>query len=254
MVISSQYLPVKFMNSHTKYLPFRKFEDEIVFAKGVSQLCKKYNVLFISDEIRMGSCKTGKFLCSEWLGAENKPDIVTLGKSISGGAYPVSFILGSNDTVGLLEAYESASTFAPTSVGMAAVSTALRIYDEEKLADRSAVMQRMWEDETSKWSYPFVKFITARGSDFNITLDTNYANKRVTASRLSLLMLHKGVYVYPMDNRLRMSVAMTITDEVFLKGMALIKEGLDEIEEYDFIAGALDENTEFVSPWATVKD
>ncbi|OBT45158.1 hypothetical protein VE00_04317 [Pseudogymnoascus sp. WSF 3629] len=231
-----------------------KFEDEINYAREVRILCKKYNVLFISDEIRMGSCKTGKWLCSDWLGPENKPDIITLAKSISGGAYPVSFILGNNDTVGQVEPYESASTFAPTAVGMAAVTTAIQIFDEENLAERSAEMQRIWEKETSTWDHPFVKFITARGSDFNITLNTEYHNKRVTASRLSLLMLHKGVYVYPMDNRLRMSVAMTISNDVFLKGISIIKEALDEIEDYDQIAGADDENSTVVTPWATVKE
>ncbi|KIM92607.1 hypothetical protein OIDMADRAFT_139383 [Oidiodendron maius Zn] len=231
-----------------------KFEDEIAYATAVRQLCKKYNVLFISDEVRMGSAKTGKFLCSDWLGPENKPDIIALGKSISGGAYPASYILGSNETVGQVEPYESASTFAPTAVGLAAVNAALKIYDEEKLADRSAEMQRIWEAETSKWNHPFVQFITARGSDFNITLKRDYHNKRVDASRLAMLILHKGVFLYPMDNRLRMSVAMTITDEIFLRGIAIIKEGLDEIEQYDVIAGAQDENSKTATPWATVNE
>jgi len=231
-----------------------KFEDEIAYSKGVRQLCREHNVLFISDEVRMGSAKTGKFLCSDWFGPENKPDIIAIGKSISGGAYPASFILGSNETVGHVEPYESASTFAPTAVGLAAVTAALQIYDEEKLADRSAEMQRIWEAETSSWQHPFVKFITARGSDYNITLKEDYHNKRVTPSRLAQLILHKGVFVYPMDNRLRMSVAMTISDEVFLKGIAIIKEGLDEIEQYDIIAGAQDENSTTVTPWATVEE
>lgn len=200
----------------------------------------------------MGAAKTGKFLCSDWLGSENKPDIIAMGKSISGGAYPASFILGNDDTVGQVEAYESASTFAPTAVGLAAVTTALNIYDEENLAARSAEMQSMWEMETSRWKYPFVKFITARGSDFNITLVENYPDNRVSPSRLAALILHKGVFLYPMDNRLRMSVAMTITNELFLKGISIIKEGLDEILEYDEIAGAQREDSKIVTPWATL--
>lgn len=59
-------------------------DRELEFAIRVRKLCKKYNVLFISDDVRQGVGKTGRFLSSEWMGPENKPDIVTLGKSISG--------------------------------------------------------------------------------------------------------------------------------------------------------------------------
>jgi ornithine--oxo-acid transaminase len=225
---------------------------QIAYATSVRQMCKKYNVLFISDEVRMGAAKTGKFLSSDWLGPENKPDIIALGKSISGGAYPASFILGNEDTLGQVEPYESASTFAPTAVGLAAVPAALNIYDEENLTERSAEMQRIWEREASTWKYPFVKFITARGSDMNITVVDDYPDKRVNSSRLAALILHKGVFLYPMDNRLRMSVAMTITDELFLTEISIIKESLDEILEYDEISGAQSEGSKTITPWATL--
>lgn len=78
------------------------FEEELNFAIGVRQLCKRYNILFIADEVRMGSGKTGKFLCSDWMGPENKPNMVVMGKSITGGAYPASYIFGNHEVMDLI--------------------------------------------------------------------------------------------------------------------------------------------------------
>jgi 4-aminobutyrate aminotransferase-like enzyme len=72
-------------SQQTKLTRHSSFEEELNFAIGVRQLCKKYNILFIADEVRMGSGKSGKFLCSDWMGPENKPDMVVMGKSITGG-------------------------------------------------------------------------------------------------------------------------------------------------------------------------
>ncbi|KAJ6001083.1 hypothetical protein N7481_001492 [Penicillium waksmanii] len=86
----------------------------------------------------------------------------------------------------------------------------------------------------------------------NITLVGGYPDKRVNPSRLAALILHKGVFLYPMDNRLRMSVAMTITDELFLMGISIIKESLNEILECDEISSAQSEDSKSVTPWETL--
>ncbi|KAK7422168.1 hypothetical protein QQZ08_009636 [Neonectria magnoliae] len=213
------------------------FEEELEFAKGVRQLCKKYNVLFISDEVRQGAGKTGKFLSSEWMGPENKPDMVTMGKSISGGAYPASFVLGSNEVMTLVKPYQSASSFAMAPQANAAVLATLSVIDEENLIERALMVQAKWKEETSTWKHPFVKYITSRGGDMNIILDQSY--KGVTARRVARLAYQKGALMYSQMDRVRLGVALTITDEELEKGMAILKETLDEICSYADIPGSI---------------
>ncbi|KAH6869525.1 pyridoxal phosphate-dependent transferase [Thelonectria olida] len=212
------------------------FEEELEFATGVRKVCKKYNVLFISDEVRQGAGKTGKFLSCEWMGPENKPDIVTMGKSISGGAYPASFVLGSNEIMNLVKPYQSASTFAMAPQANAAVLATFQAYDDENLIERALHIQTKWKETTSTWKHPFVKYITSRGGDMNIVVDESF--KGVTARRIARLAYQKGALMYSQPGRVRLGVALTITDEELEKGMSILKEALDEIQSYAAIPGS----------------
>ncbi|KAI8176779.1 hypothetical protein K4K51_006145 [Colletotrichum sp. SAR 10_75] len=94
----------------------------------------------------MGSQKTGKFLYSDWLGPKNKPDMVTLGKAVTGGAFPASYVLGYDEAMLLV---------------------ALKIYDEEKLTEKTLIVEDKWKKTTSKRDYPWVKYVTSRGADMS---------------------------------------------------------------------------------------
>ncbi|KAH7120365.1 pyridoxal phosphate-dependent transferase [Dactylonectria estremocensis] len=212
------------------------FEEELDFAKSVRQICKKYNVLFISDEVRQGAGKTGKFLSSEWMGPENKPDMVTMGKSISGGAYPASFVLGSNEVMTLVKPYQSASTFAMAPQANAAVLATLEVIDEEKLIERALYLEAKWKETTATWSIPFVRYYTSRGGDMNLVIDESF--KGVSARRIARLAYQKGALMYSQPGRVRLGVALTITDEEFEKGMAILKETLEEVQDYASIPGS----------------
>lgn len=78
----------------------------------VAELCKKHNVLFICDEIQTGIARTGRMLCSQW--AKVKPDLITLGKAISGGMYPVSCVLGDKEVMMVIEPGTHGSTYGAT--------------------------------------------------------------------------------------------------------------------------------------------
>lgn len=82
-------------------------DDE--YLKNVKQLCEQYNVLLICDEIQTGLARTGKMLCSDY--SEIKPDLICLGKALSGGYYPVSAVLGSDEVIGVLEPGSHGSTY-----------------------------------------------------------------------------------------------------------------------------------------------
>lgn len=208
-------------------------QEETSYARGVYDLCRKYNILFISDEVRQGAGKTGKFLSYYHLGEDCKPDIVTMGKSITGGFYPQSFILGTADVMSLVGTYESASTFAYSPLGIAAARAALEVIDNENLVHRATHLGKRFADIVDSWDHPLVDYLSVRGADVALYL------KGVSGRRVTALCLHKGLLLYPRANALRMSFAMVMTDEELERGASIIEESLNTLNDYDSVPGEL---------------
>jgi ornithine--oxo-acid transaminase len=203
----------------------------------VYDLCKKYAISFIADEVRMGSGKTGKYFSFNHLGDDVKPDMLIIGKSMTGGAYPASFVLGSENMMSVVGPYESGSTFAHTPMALAAAEAAIKVLDEENMVERAhAIGEKFKELTESLKTHPFVGGVEVRGADFSIPIKENPAAK-VTARRIGGLCLYKGLLLYPLEGRLRMSVSMVMTDDQLEQGVKIIKEALDEVTEYNEIPG-----------------
>src|SRR5215471_14674160 len=98
-------------------------------------LCDQYNALLICDEIQTGIARTGKMLCHEWSGI--KPDLVLLGKAISGGMYPVSCVLGRKDVMLTIEPGTHGSTYGGNPLGCAIAIRALEVIQEENMIERA---------------------------------------------------------------------------------------------------------------------
>jgi len=104
----------------------------------VRELCTKYNVLMIADEVQSGLCRTGTMLAVEH---ENvKPDVVILGKALSGGVYPVSAVLASDEVMLTIRPGEHGSTYGGNPLGCAVAIAALEVLRDERLAENAAVM------------------------------------------------------------------------------------------------------------------
>lgn len=213
------------------------YEEEVKYARGVYDLCKKYGIIFIADEVRMGSGKTGKYFSFNHLGEDVKPDMLVIGKSMTGGAYPASFVLGPQKLMSVVGPYESGSTFAHTPMAMAAAEAAIKVIDEEKMVERAYAIGEKFKalTETLK-AHPYVGGVEVRGADFSIPINEDIANK-VTARRIGGLCLSKGLLLYPLEGRLRMSVSMVMTDEQLERGVKIIQEALDEVTQYEEIPG-----------------
>jgi ornithine--oxo-acid transaminase len=186
----------------------------------------------------MGSCKTGKFFSFNHLGPDVHPDLLVIGKSMTGGAYPASFVLGDEAIMSVVGPYESGSTFAHTPMAIAAAEAALKVLDEENMADRAQQLGNKFLEITSDLrNHPYVADIQVRGADFSMPIRENTAG-RVTARRIGGLCLSKGLLLYPLEGRLRMGVSMVMTDEQLEQGVQIIREALDEVVEYpDAIPG-----------------
>jgi ornithine--oxo-acid transaminase len=105
------------------------------YLKGVSELCKKYNVLFIADEVQTGIARTGKMLACDHEGV--KPDILVLGKALSGGTMPVSAVLASNEIMLTIKPGEHGSTYGGNPLACAVAIAAMQVVIDEKLSENA---------------------------------------------------------------------------------------------------------------------
>lgn len=118
------------------------------YLKGVRELCTKYKVLFIADEVQTGLCRTGRMLACDH---ENvKPDILVLGKALSGGTMPVSAVLTSNEIMLTIKPGEHGSTYGGNPLACAVAMEALQVLKDEKLAENSERLGHIFRAEMSK--------------------------------------------------------------------------------------------------------
>ncbi|KAK5653102.1 hypothetical protein OQA88_9200 [Cercophora sp. LCS_1] len=193
----------------------------------VSALCKKHNVLFICDEIQTGIARTGRMLCSEWAGI--KPDMVTLGKAISGGMYPVSAVLASKEIMLVVEPGTHGSTYGGNPLGCAVSIRALELVEEEKLVEKAERLGRIFREGVEAFKSPIVQLVRGKGLLNAVVIDESAANGR-TAWDLCILLKEKGVLAKPTHgNIIRFAPPLVITEEELRGAIDTIGEALKEL-------------------------
>lgn len=191
------------------------------------ELCKKHNVLLICDEIQTGIARTGKMLCSDWAGI--KPDMVTLGKAISGGMYPVSCVLADKEIMGVVEPGTHGSTYGGNPLGCAVSLRALELVEEEGLIERAETLGKKFRDGVAAFKSPVIELIRGKGLLNAVVIDEAKANGR-TAWDLCLLLKEKGLLAKPTHgNIIRFAPPLVIKDEELQKALDLIGEALKEL-------------------------
>jgi ornithine--oxo-acid transaminase len=125
------------------------------------EMCRKNNVLFVADEIQTGLGRTGKMFCCDW---ENvKPDVLIVGKALSGGFYPVSAMLSGEAVMDVFKPGDHGSTFGGNPLGAAVARAALKVIVDEKLPERAAELGAWFMTELRKIASPHVKEIRGKG-------------------------------------------------------------------------------------------
>ncbi len=138
------------------------------YLKKVAEICKKNNVLLMLDEIQTGLGRTGKLFAAQH---ENvRPDVMIIGKALSGGFYPVSAVLADRDLLGLFEPGEHGSTFGGNPLAAAVARASLRVIREEKLAERSRELGEYFIEQLSEIPSPHVKEVRGKGLFIGIEL------------------------------------------------------------------------------------
>lgn len=158
----------------------------------VHALCKKHNVLLICDEIQTGVGRTGRMLCSEWAGI--KPDLVTLGKAISGGMYPVSCVLGSKEIMLTIEPGTHGSTYGGNPLGCAVSIRALEIMEEENLTAKAEALGKILRDGLTNLKSPMITTVRGKGLLNAIVIDESKTGGH-SAWDLCILLKSKGLLV-----------------------------------------------------------
>lgn len=155
-------------------------------------LCDKYNALLICDEIQTGIARTGKLLCHEWSGI--KPDLVLLGKAISGGMYPVSCVLGRKDVMLTVEPGTHGSTYGGNPLGCAVAIRALEVVQEEQMVERAEKLGHVFRSGLEALQSPLIETVRGKGLLNAIVIDESKTNGH-SAWELCMLMKEKGLLV-----------------------------------------------------------
>jgi len=198
------------------------------YLKGVKALCEKYNVLLICDEIQTGIARTGKLLCSEWSGI--KPDMVLLGKAISGGMYPVSCVLGPRSVMLTVEPGTHGSTYGGNPLGSAVSIRALEIIEEEHMVENAERLGQVFRDGLNIINSPIIKTVRGKGLLNAIVIDESKTNGQ-SAWDICLAMKEKGLLAKPThQNIIRLAPPLVITNEEIKRSLAIIGEVVKELE------------------------
>ncbi|KAK0711574.1 pyridoxal phosphate-dependent transferase [Lasiosphaeris hirsuta] len=190
-------------------------------------LCQKHNVLLIADEIQTGIARTGRMLCSEWSGI--KPDIVTLGKAVSGGMYPVSAVLSRREIMLTIEPGTHGSTYGGNPLGCAVSIRALELVEEEGLVERAERLGSVFREGVEAFKSEAVQAVRGKGLLNAIVIDETKTGGR-TAWDLCILLKGKGLLAKPTHgNIIRFAPPLVITEEELRGAIAKIGEALKEL-------------------------
>ena len=180
------------------------------YLEGVRRLCDKYNVLFIADEVQTGIGRTGKLLASDYENA--KPDILILGKALSGGVFPVSAVLANNEVMMCIKPGEHGSTFGGNPLACAVAKAALEVIIEEDLAENAYNLGEYFREELNKFikDSSIVKLVRGKGLLNAIVINDKEESK--TAWNICLEMKNNGLLAKPTHgNIIRFAPPLTIT-------------------------------------------
>ena len=196
------------------------------YLQGVRNLCTEYNVLFIADEIQTGLCRTGKMLACDH---ENvKPDILILGKALSGGVLPVSAVLCNDDIMMNIKPGEHGSTYGGNPLACAVAMAALQVLKDEKMAENAEVMGLLLREELTKLQSPFIKLIRGKGLLNAIVIE--HSNKEASWD-LCVELMKNGLLAKPTHgDKIRFAPPLNINQAQILECVEIINKSLKILE------------------------
>ena len=193
------------------------------FLKKASEICKKNNVLFVADEVQTGIARTGKLIACYH--EDVQPDILILGKALSGGMYPVSAVLTNDNIMKVIHPGQHGSTFGGNPLACAVAMAALDVVIDEKLSERAENLGEIFRKEIEKLIEKSDLIYKVRGKGLLNAILVNDTPESSTAWNICLKLAEKGLLAKPTHgNIIRLAPPLVITEEQLLDCVAIIEE------------------------------
>lgn len=191
------------------------------------KLCEKHGVLFIVDEIQTGLCRTGKMLACDHEAV--KPDILILGKALSGGTMPISAVLANDAIMLTIKPGEHGSTYGGNPLAAVTAIAALKVLQEENMAENAEMLGAYFREELRKTPSALLKEV--RGKGLLNAIEINSGIEDDTAWNLCMALKENGLLAKPTHgNKIRLAPPLCITSEEIKECIFIIQKTLKEIE------------------------
>lgn len=197
------------------------------YLKKAHEYCKAANVLFIADEIQTGLCRTGKMLCVDH--EQITPDILILGKALSGGMMPVSAVLSNNDIMLTIKPGEHGSTYGGNPLAATVAMASLDVLVKEDLAENAAAMGEVFRNEMKKTSSLYIHEI--RGMGLLNAIELRHSDKDA-AWKLCVMMKENGLLAKPTHgDKIRFAPPLIINHQQMMEAVEIIQRSLAQFEK-----------------------
>ncbi len=189
------------------------------------ELCKEKNVLFIADEVQTGLARTGKMLACEHEGV--RPDILILGKALSGGVYPISAVLADDDIMLCIRPGEHGSTYGGNPIAARVAIAALEVIREENLAGNAAALGEIFRTRLKEIRSPMVELVRGKGL-LNAMVIRPTRGK--TAWDVCLALKENGLLAKPThQDIIRFAPPLVITEEQIIESAGIIRKTVESV-------------------------
>ncbi len=190
------------------------------YLKGVRALCSQYNVLMIADEVQTGIARTGKLLACDW--EDVKPDILILGKALSGGVLPVSAVLSSHEVMLTIKPGQHGSTFGGNPLACAVATAALKVVKDENLAENSNKLGEKLRQALIDLNSPHIELVRGKGLLNAIVIKET---ESVDANKICYKFKELGLLAKPTHgNIIRLAPPLVITEDQLNECIKIIQE------------------------------
>lgn len=196
------------------------------YLKKAAELCKAHNVLFMADEVQTGIARTGKLLACDHEGV--RPDVLILGKALSGGVIPVSAVLADDDIMLCIKPGEHGSTFGGFPLAAKVAVAALEVVKDENLAERAEHLGKIFRKEMEAINSPMIEKVRGKGL-LNAVIIKPHKGKE--AWDVCVRMKEYGVLAKPTHGHIiRFAPPLVISEEQLMEAIGLIKKAIQSFE------------------------
>ncbi len=205
------------------------------FVQGIRQICDRNDWLMISDEVLTGMGRTGEMWGIDHYSVQ--PDILVVGKNLSGGIAPCAGIAARDDILGDNEYSSSSSTFAGTPAGCAAGLKTLELYDRLNLVENAARLGEMAREMMGDWEekYPLVRQVRLNGLLMGVSFQSPNKEEKDSwyAREIRSQLLKRGVWaIGDKEQNIRMYPALNMADDVLMEGLSRLEEAIVHVEQH----------------------